>query len=88
MASPPVVGGERSQVTTRIGCVTGSATQGGAGGGYYADSDNGIHPRRPSSLSLSRGSVPSSHWLWASEIPFVESPVTLEQPGYTPSGRD
>ncbi len=37
---------------------------GETGGGGYADSDNSIHPRRP-----------SSHRLWASEIPSVKSPV-------------
>jgi len=34
------------------------------GAGGYADSDNGIYPRHP-----------SSHWLQVSEIPSVESPV-------------
>jgi len=37
---------------------------GQTGGGGYADSDNGIHPRRP-----------SSHRLWASEIPSIKSPI-------------
>jgi hypothetical protein len=37
---------------------------GQTGAGGYADSDKGIHPRHP-----------SSHQLWASEIPSVKSPV-------------
>jgi len=37
---------------------------GQAGAGGPADSDNGIHPRHP-----------SSHWLWASEILSIKSPV-------------
>jgi hypothetical protein len=35
---------------------------GQTGAGGYADSNNSIHPRRP-----------SSHWLWEGEIPSVES---------------
>jgi hypothetical protein len=37
---------------------------GQTGAGGYVDSNNSIHPRRP-----------SSHWLWEGEIPSVESPI-------------
>ncbi|CAK9218933.1 unnamed protein product [Sphagnum troendelagicum] len=90
MASPPPLGGEVSGYNpylVRTGSVgqtgtgdyadsnnskvsgynpylvrTGSVGQ--TGTGDYADSNNSIHPRHL-----------SSHRLWASEIPFVESPV-------------